>query len=142
MFGLNRDVSLKSLVSENYRIVWKSYHGGVILFLLQHFLFYICLLKAFTLKMILNYTVLYLDSIILIAVAQTLDYKNKVQVEPENKTDGFPTDLEIASQNSASTITDDHLIRVLDNVFNSLVLLTGTHMSYSFSFALRSQPIV
>ena len=64
------------------------------------------------------------DSIILIAVAPTPNCKSKNQ--PILDKDSNPVlRFQSSCHNAASTLSDDHMSRLLDNVFNSLVLLTG-----------------
>uniref|UniRef100_H2Z6H6 FUZ/MON1/HPS1 first Longin domain-containing protein n=1 Tax=Ciona savignyi TaxID=51511 RepID=H2Z6H6_CIOSA len=63
------------------------------------------------------------DSIVLIAIVPSVDLKMKGRENVTEENDSDPS--EPLSRHSSSTITDAHVSRLLDNVFHSLVLLTG-----------------
>nr|CAB3247665.1 protein fuzzy homolog [Phallusia mammillata] len=65
---------------------------------------------------------IYEDSIVLIAVAPNED---KFLGHCAQKSSNSGVELESNARNSSSTVTDAHLLRLLDNIFHALVLLTG-----------------
>ncbi|XP_078486725.1 protein fuzzy homolog [Ciona intestinalis] len=65
------------------------------------------------------------DSIVLIAIVPSLDAKMCGKSNPDDEEQDAALILQDSSRNSSSTITDAHVSRLLENVFHSLVFLTG-----------------
>ncbi|CAK8691638.1 unnamed protein product [Clavelina lepadiformis] len=67
----------------------------------------------------------YHESIVLIVVAPNEDRKSKNQPVTNRRESDSALELQQSSRNLTSTVPDDHLFRLADNIFNALVMLIG-----------------